>query len=148
MNTNAPELGITMDCTDASAVAAFWCRALGYVEAPPPTGWGDWPSFLRDHDVPEDEWGDGASIVPAAGAGPRISFLKVPEPKTVKNRIHLDVRISGGRHVDQAVREHRIREKVAELVEHGATVSREDHVGDRLDHVVLLDLEGNEFCVV
>ncbi len=148
VSSNVPELGITVDCTDATAVAAFWCRALGYLEAPPPIGWSDWPSFLRDHDVPEDEWGDGASIVPAAGDGPRISFLKVPEPKAVKNRIHLDVKVSGGRHIDQALRERRIREKVAELVEHGATVAREDFLQECLDHVVLLDPEGNEFCVV
>ncbi|RYE81256.1 MAG: VOC family protein [Myxococcales bacterium] len=148
MTSVAPELGITVDCHDAGRVAAFWCVALEYVEAPPPTGWADWPSFLRDHDVPEDEWNDGASIVPATGTGPRISFLKVPESKTVKNRIHLDVRISGGRHEEQSLREARIREKVAQLQHHGASVLREDRLDDRLDHVVMLDPEGNEFCVV
>ena len=144
-----PDLGITFDCADAQVVAAFWCRALGWVEAPPPEGWDDWPSFLTDHDVPEDEWGDGATIRPASGAGPSISFLRVPEPKTLKNRVHLDVKVSGGRHVDQDVRERRIREKEADLVAHGARTLREDHRDDgRLDHLVMSDPEGNEFCVV
>lgn len=148
MKTVSPQLGITVDCVDAPGQAAFWSRALGYVEAPPPEGWSDWPSFFRDHEVPEEEWGDGSSIQPADGAGPRIGFLKVPEPKTVKNRIHLDVKVSGGRQVDQMVRERRIRAKVAELVEIGASVQREDTVNGHLDHIVLSDPEGNEFCVV
>ncbi|CAN7298017.1 VOC family protein [Knoellia sp. LjRoot47] len=144
-----PELGITFDCHDAQVVAAFWCRALGWVESPPPQGWDDWPSFLTDHGVPEDEWGDGAAIRPTTGDGPSISFLKVPEAKTVKNRMHLDVKVSGGRHVDQELRETRIRAKEADLVAHGARSLRED-VGEdgRLDHVVMADPEGNEFCVV
>ena len=141
-------LGITVDCFDAQVVAAFWCRALGYVEAPPPKGWSDWPSFLRDHDVPEEEWGDGAAITPASGEGPTISFLKVPESKAVKNRIHLDVKVSGGRHVDQALRESRIREKEADLVAHGARRQREDRMDGHLDHLVMEDPEGNEFCIV
>lgn len=145
---NAPGLGITVDCADAQVVAAFWCRALGYVEAPPPAGWSDWPSFLRDQDVPEEEWGDGAAIRPASGDGPAISFLRVPERKTVKNRVHLDVKVSGGRNVDQVLRLSRIRAKEADLVAHGAHAQREDHVDGHLDHIVMLDPEGNEFCIV
>lgn len=143
-----PELGITVDCTDAPALARFWCHALGYAEAPPPRGWSDWPSFLRDHDVPEDEWGDGATIRPGSGTGPSISFLRVPEPKTAKNRVHLDVRVSGGRDVDQPLRERRIRAMEADLVARGARRQREDRVDGRLDHVVMEDPEGNEFCIV
>ena len=143
-----PVLGISVDCGDAPRMAQFWCHALGYVEAPPPQGWSDWPSFLRDYDIPEEEWGDGASIRPASGDGPSISFLKVPEGKTVKNRIHLDLKVSGGRDVDQALRESRIRATEADLVARGATREREDLVDGRLDHVVMRDPEGNEFCIV
>lgn len=142
------ELGITVDCADAPALARFWCHALDYVEAPPPHGWSDWPGFLSDHDVPQEEWGDGATIRPRSGAGPSISFLKVPEPRTVKNRVHLDVRVSGGRDVDQQLREQRIHAKEAELVERGARRQREDRVDGRLDHLVMEDPEGNEFCLV
>ena len=142
------ELGITVDCADAQALARFWCHALDYVEAPPPQGWSDWPSFLRDHDVPEAEWDDGATIRPRSGSGPSISFLRVPEPKAVKNRVHLDVRVSGGRDVDQSLREQRIHATEADLVGRGARRLREDRVDGRLDHLVMQDPEGNEFCIV
>lgn len=148
MTDTRPVLGITVDCSDAQLMAAFWCRALGYVDAPPPAGWSDWESFLRDHDVPEEEWGDGATIRPESGDGPSISFLKVPEAKTVKNRVHLDVKVSGGRDVDQDLREARIRAAEADLVTHGARRQREDRVDGRLDHLVMEDPEGNDFCVV
>ncbi|WP_404385492.1 VOC family protein [Knoellia locipacati] len=144
-----PDLGITVDCAEAQVLARFWCHALGYVEAPPPKGWADWSSFLTDQGVPEEEWGDGATIRPPTGEGPSISFLRVPEAKTVKNRIHLDLKVSGGRHVDQAVRRTRIRAVEADLVAHGARSVRDDTDEDgRLDHVVMQDPEGNEFCVV
>lgn len=143
-----PVLGITVDCSNARLLAAFWRHALGYVDAPPPAGWSDWESFLRDYDVPEEEWDDGAVIQPASGDGVRISFLKVPEAKTVKNRLHFDVRVSGGRDVDQALRESRIRAMEADLVARGARRQRADGVDGVLDHFVMEDPEGNEFCIV
>ena len=141
-------LGITIDCADARVLARFWAAALSYEESPPPSGWTSWEAFLTDQGVPEAEWGDGAAIQAPGGAGPTISFLKVPEPKTVKNRLHLDVKVSGGRHVEPETRERRIRAKVAELVAAGASVVREDHGPGGLDHLVMADPEGNEFCVV
>ena len=143
-----PTLGITVDCTYARELAEFWCDALGYVMAPPPAGWADWESFLRDHDVPQEEWDDGAAIRPASGDGPSISFLKVPEGKMVKNRVHLDVKVSGGRDVEQLLRETRIREAEARLVARGARRHGEHRVDGRLDHLVMQDPEGNEFCIV
>jgi hypothetical protein len=140
-------LGLTFDCSDAQAQARFWAVALGYVPAPPPTGWDTWESWLVDLEVPREEWDDGASLVDPAGIGPDISFLKVPEPKTAKNRLHLDLKVSGGRKVDQEIRRNRIMAKVDEVVAAGATVHAEHRMGEHLDHVVLLDPEGNEFCV-
>lgn len=148
MDRPPPELGLTIDCSDAAAQSLFWCRALDYAPAPPPRGWSDWPSFLRDHDVPEEEWGDGASIRPRSGPGPSISFLRVPEDKRVKNRVHLDVRVSGGRDVEQGLREERIRTCEADLVAHGARRLREDLLEGHLDHLVMQDPEANEFCIV
>lgn len=148
MDDARPALGITIDCVDAQVVARFWCHALGYVEAPPPEGWTDWPTFLRDQGVPEEEWGDGAAIRPASGDGPSISFLKVPESKTVKNRVHLDVKVSGGRHVDQALRESRMRAAEADLVAYGARSERDVADDGHLDHILMRDPEGNEFCIV
>ncbi|MEV4346868.1 VOC family protein [Actinoplanes sp. NPDC049596] len=107
------------DAADPHRQAAFWAGALGYVREP-------------GYDEP-----DGASIVDPEGRGPAISFLRVPEPKTAKNKMHLDVR------VDSAL----IRTKAAELEAAGATVVREHRYGAELSHVVMLDPEGNEFCV-
>lgn len=139
---------MTFDCADAPALARFWAVALDYEDSPPPTGWDTWESWLRAHDVPEDEWDDGASIRDPAGVGPAVSFLTVPEPKTAKNRLHLDLQVSGGRHVDQGERERLIRAKVAQLTALGATVLLEATGPRGLDHFVLADPEGNELCVV
>ena len=140
-------LGLTFDCSDANAQAKFWAVALGYSPAPPPAGWDTWEAWLVDLEVPREEWDDGASLVDPAGIGPGISFLKVPEPKTAKNRLHLDLKVSGGRDVDQETRRTRIMAKVDEVVAAGATIQAEHAMGEHLDHVVLLDPEGNEFCV-
>ncbi len=95
---------MTIDCADPALVARFWCTALGYVEADPPKGWDTWDAFLTEMNVPEDEWNDGASLSDLAGVLPSISFLKVPEPRTVKNRLHLDLQVGGGRSETQELR--------------------------------------------
>ena len=116
------------DAADPHRLARFWALALGYVDEP-------------GYDFP-----GGASLVDPEGRLPAIGFLQVPEGKTAKNRLHIDIRVAAGRPMDPAEREQRIREKVAELVTFGATVVREEH-DDQLDHVVMHDPEGNEFCV-
>ena len=78
---------------------------------------------------------------------PAISFLPVPEGKTSKNRMHIDIRVAAGLDVDMDTRARMIRDKAAALVELGATVVREETYGDVLGHVVMLDPEGNELCV-
>jgi hypothetical protein len=117
------------DAADPHRLAAFWAQALGYVAEP-------------GYDDPE-----GASIVDPDGKGPAIGFLRVPEGKTAKNRMHIDIRVAGEPPWDLAEREQRIRSKVPELVAAGATFVREEHYDGRLGHVVMLDPEGNEFCV-
>lgn len=129
-------------------MAAFWCLALGYVEASPPEGFASWPDWFAHWGVPQDEWGDGAYIEDPAGVGPSISFLKVPEPKVAKNRVHLDVQAGGGRGEPWAVRWPRVTEAVERLVAAGATAIREDVQDGTPDHVVMADPEGNEFCVL
>jgi hypothetical protein len=131
-------------------VARFWCTALGYVESDPPTGWDSWEAFLTDQNVPEEEWNDGAGISDPNGVLPSLSFLKVPEPRTVKNRLHLDLQVSGGRAEPEALREQRIRAKAETLLAAGATLVREVPVDNTttLDHLWLQDPEGNDFCVV
>jgi catechol 2,3-dioxygenase-like lactoylglutathione lyase family enzyme len=117
------------DAADPHRVAAFWALALGYVQEP---GFDD---------------PDGASIVDPDGVLPAIGFLRVPEGKTAKNRMHVDVRVAGDGPWDMVERERLIRERVPELVAAGATVVREERYDEHLGHVVMLDPEGNEFCV-
>ena len=61
--------------------------------------------------------------------------------------MHVDVRVAGKGPWDMERRAALIRSRVPVLVEAGATVVREEHYGDVLGHVVMLDPEGNEFCV-
>lgn len=139
---------LTIDCASPSVVAAFWKVALDYVDAPPPSGFATWHDWYVACDVPREEWDDGASIVDPAGAGPRISMLKVPEAKLTKNRLHLDIQVSGGRGEPPSARSARIRDTVRRLTAVGARVLREHDIRGALDHIVLADPEGNEFCVV
>jgi len=142
------ELGLTLDCARPRELAAFWSLALGYVEPDPPPGWASWQEWLVGQGVPEDEWDDGAYLVDPAGVRPPLSLLRVPEPKTAKNRLHLDLKVTGGRDVDQAVRERLIRDRADLLLRAGAAVVQEVAGPVGLDHLVLSDPEGNEFCVV
>ncbi|MFG1923259.1 VOC family protein [Cryptosporangium sp. NPDC048952] len=117
------------DAVDPQRIAAFWADALGYV-------------FEPGYEDP-----DGASIVDPDGTGPAIGFLRVPEGKTAKNRMHIDIRVAAEISGDAAERERLVRSTVARLVPAGATVVREEFYGGQFDHVVMLDPEGNEFCV-
>ena len=142
---------LTFDCHHAPAQAEFWKLALGYVDAPPPEGWDTWESWLRDMNVPEDEADDGAVISDPEGRLPRICFLKVPEGKTVKNRLHVDVQVGGGRHLAKEERWPRVTAKVAELKAAGATVLVQEPPQPEdglLNNAVMADPEGNEFCVI
>lgn len=117
------------DANDPHGLAKFWADALGYVSEP-------------GYDDP-----DGASIVDPDQHDPAIGFLRVPEGKSAKNRMHIDIRVAGEPPWDMAEREVGIRAKVAELLAAGATEVGDEHYGQHLGHVVMLDPEGNEFCV-
>jgi len=117
------------DATDPHRQAAFWSQALGYVPEP-------------GYDDP-----DGASIIDVDGKGPAIGFLRVPEGKTAKNRVHIDIRVAGEPPWDMDDREQLIGARVDALVTAGATRVRDENYGEHLGHVVMLDPEGNEFCV-
>jgi hypothetical protein len=126
---------VTFDCAQPAALAEFWCLALGYVAAAPPTGFASWPEWFAHYGVPEEERGDGAYIEDPDGARPRISFLKVPEGKVVKNRMHVDVLDPSPGAVDQ-------------LISLGATVAgRHEMRWAGHSWTVVQDPGGNEFCV-
>ena len=119
---------IGADAADPPRLARFWALALGY-------------EIEEGFDEPSN-----TSIVDPDGRLPAIGFLKVPEPKTSKNRFHVDLRVAEGLAGDVG-REALVRAKVAELLAAGATEVREERYGPELGHVVMLDPEGNEFCV-
>lgn len=144
----ATRWSLTIDCARPAELASFWMLALGYAERPPPVGFGSWEEWLAHHEVPEGEWGDGAFLVDPEGAGPSLSFLKVPEPKVAKNRVHVDVQAGGGRETPWEVRWPRVVDAAARLTAAGATVVAEYELQGRPDHFLMADPEGNEFCLL
>ncbi|MEU7056645.1 VOC family protein [Streptomyces sp. NPDC046197] len=138
----ASGIDLTLDAADARLLAAFWKTALGYVDEPPPAPFATREEWLAQFDLPEDESADdGAWLCDPDGAGPRLSILEVPEPKTAKNRLHIDIRVPG--HGSPEERWARIRAEARRLVEAGGRILTEDDG----HHVVMADPEGNEFCV-
>jgi hypothetical protein len=137
---------VTFDAADPEALAAFWGETLGYVEQDPPEGFGSWEAWAAANDVPRERWGDSAARVDPDGVGPRLFFQKVPEPKTAKNRVHLDLSVGGGRGTPPEESRARVAAAVERAVAAGATKVREvDEPGQHW--VVLQDPEGNEFCL-
>jgi len=143
---------VAVDCAEPDRLARFWAEALGYQVEDPPAGFDTWRAYWLSIGVPEDELGEGDcsdSIVDPNGAGPRIWFQQVPERKSIKNRLHFDVLVGGGRVVPLATRRERVDAWADRLVAAGATrlPAREP---EEIDHyfVAMLDPEGNEFDVV
>lgn len=143
---------ITVDCNHPDRLVRFWTAALGYEPTPPPQGHSTWNEWYQSVGIPDDELDlttDGTDhIRDPAGGGPPIWFQLVPEPKRVKNRLHLDLDIGGGRQQPLDERRRRVEAKAAELVAAGATVLHTD-LATGFDHffMVLADPEGNEFCL-
>ena len=146
---------LTIDCADPQRLVAFWCEALGYVPEPAPEGWDSWLAYWRSLGIPEEdlegaEEGSGGIIDPS-GHYPRIWFQPVPEGKSLKNRLHLDLKLTGGPLVvpDRAERKERVDAEVERLVGMGASVAYLNAPeGANYYAVTLHDPEGNEVCVV
>ena len=140
---------LVIDCTDPDRQARFWAAALGYVLAPPPSGFATWNDYYRDLGVPEEELVDGADrISDPQGGGPAIWFNVVSEAKVVKNRLHIDVHASGDRSDPMEVRKQRVDAEAQRLTGLGATITVVMQQ-DGLDHyaVGMKDPEGNEFDI-
>jgi hypothetical protein len=140
---------LVIDCADPEPLARFWAAALGYELEPPPAGFAAWDDYWRDVGLPEAELGNGADcIIDPAGGGPRIWFQVVPDIKTVKNRLHLDVHVSGGRAIPLATRRQRVDAEARRLSELGATMVAV-LADEGVDHyaVAMKDPEGNEFDI-
>jgi len=143
---------LTIDCADPARLTRFWAIALGYRLEDPPGGFDTWNNYWRSIGVPEEELDDAVdasdSLVDPDGVGPRIWFQQVPEGKVVKNRLHLDLKVGGGRDIPLETRRERVDAEASRLVEAGAVRARLLSQGG-LDHYAwtLQDPEGNEFCV-
>ena len=141
----AIELQVVFDAADPPALAAFWGEAIGYVEEDPPDGFDSWEAWAVANDLPREDWGDYASRVDPDGVGPRLFFQRVPEPKTAKNRVHLDLSV-GGRGTAPEESRALIAAAVERAVAAGATKVREFDEPTGF-WVVLQDPDGNEFCL-
>jgi hypothetical protein len=147
---------LVIDCADPDRLSRFWVAALGYMIEPSPAGWASWDEYWRSIGVPEEDLGVGEDrIVDPEGRGPGIWFQVVPERKTVKNRLHIDLHDSGdephasaGRKIPLAVRKQRVDAEASRLVALGATLVAVLST-DGLDHyaVAMRDPEGNEFDI-
>jgi predicted enzyme related to lactoylglutathione lyase len=110
---------ITFDARDPHALAAFWAELL--------------EREIRPGDMPQD---DSVLVVPTPGQ-PGLLFLRVPEGKTAKNRIHFDLWPTSTSRDEQV-------ERAARL---GAVVVDDRRRADGTGWVVFADPDGNEFCV-
>lgn len=109
---------VTIDCSDPHLLAAFWCAV-----------------FATEVDTIEGDPAHYIDLLPAAGA-PTIRLQRVPEPKTVKDRVHLDIMVDD---VDAAAR------RASDL---GAKrMDDQDFREYGVRFIVMLDPEGNEFCL-
>lgn len=142
----AIQVQITFDCADPDRLAHFWAALLGYELDAPPEGYDSWEAWLREHGVPETEWNSASAVSDPAGQGPRLFFQRVPEPKESKNRVHLDVNAGGPRGTADDERRAAVDAAVERALGLGATKMRlVEERGSR--HYVMLDIEGNEFCL-
>ncbi len=138
---------MTFDCADPGTLAQFWCAALGYQLDAPPPGFETWDAFLDTVGVPQERRNDRSACSDPTGSGPRLFFQKVPEHKSAKNRVHLDVRAAPGLEGDE--RMSALESECERLVILGAHRVRRDEPEPLISAglVVMTDPEGNEFCL-
>jgi hypothetical protein len=137
---------VTFDCADPRRQARFWAQVLGYVPQSPPPGFASWSDYAVSIGLPASGLDDVAAIVDPTGVAPRLLFLAVPERKSAKNRVHLDINVPVPAGVSPEQRQSIVRARATALVNAGAIF-----VAERSDEiswwVTLLDPEGNEFCL-
>lgn len=135
---------ITFDCAEPERVGRFWCEVLGYVAPPPPEGFATWDAFNLS--LPPENRDAWFSCSDPTGVGPRLYFQRVPEGKTAKNRVHLDVRVGTG-----LVGEERLavlEAECARLVALGAVRGKLLLADEENESCLnMQDVEGNEFCL-
>lgn len=135
---------VSFDAADPRALGRFWAQALGYVEQPPPEGHESWDAYPDSVGAPADDRDAAYAVVDPDGQLPRLLFRRVPEGKSAKNRVHLDVNVGAGH--PPLERPRIVRAEADRLVGLGASEQREA-TENREHWIVLQDPEGNEFCV-
>jgi hypothetical protein len=141
------DVQITFDCADPAAQAAFWCEALSYRLQPPPPGFSDWDSALDSWGVPAEKRNSRSAALPPEDVdGPRLFFQRVPEGKTAKNRVHLDIRAAPGLKGDERMAA--LAAEAERLMALGARqLRRMEPTAMDEGTIVMQDPEGNEFCL-
>ena len=135
---------VVIDCADPAALAEFWAAALGYEMQSPPPGFETWEDWLREMGIPEADWNAFNAVVDPDGAGPRLFFQRVPEPKVAKTRVHLDLNVGGGPGTPVDERRRRVDAEAERLVGLGA--ARVRAYEERGEYwVAMRDPEGTEF---
>ncbi|ALG30297.1 glyoxalase [Glutamicibacter halophytocola] len=110
---------LTIDCVEPYALAVYWSQLTG------------WP--ISEVDVP----GDSEVLIEAPAPLPGLLFIRVPEAKSVKNRVHIDWQPTGRSRDDEVER----------AVSRGASIHEDHRSADGRGWVTLHDPEGNEFCI-
>ncbi len=143
----APSIQLVFDTHDPGREGEFWAAALGYRVQAPPQGYESWEAFARERGIPEEHWNDRSAIVDPDGGRPRIYFQKVPEGKTAKNRMHLDLGVTAGPASPLDERRRLVGAEVERLKALGATDGRGAMEENNEYWIRMNDPEGNEFCV-
>lgn len=143
----ARTIQVTFDCADPAALSRFWCAVLGYELDAPPPGFATWEDALRAGGVPEELWNSASACHDPDGAGPRLFFQQVPEGKSAKNRVHVDVRAAPDLRGDERMAA--LEDECTRLVALGGVRSSRHEPAPPTSHgfIVMTDPEGNEFCL-
>lgn len=151
----AARIQLTFDAHSPQVLGLFWADLLGYAVDPPPGGrigtpeetLQAWFRALEEMGVPESEWDSRFALVDPDGVGPRVFFQRIPEPKTAKNRLHIDVRAAEGLSGDERMAA--LERECERLLTLGATRLRRHEPAPPLSAgwIVMSDPEGNEFCL-
>ena len=116
INHPSPHFGLVLDCADPDRLAEFWATALGYVNV--------------------GAAGVYVALYPREGNGPKLLLQRVTDPKTTKNRMHLDIEVPDIQmEADRLTGLGAQRQSDTRCSEHGST------------WILMADPEGNEFCI-
>jgi glyoxalase superfamily protein len=121
---------INIDCAEPRRLADFWCAALGYVVL-------DATDDLVEIGPPGRADAELLEAVRRGPVAPSLFFARVPEGKTVKNRLHLDLSPIDGTQAEEVARLEALGARRADIGQ-----------GDDVSWVVMADPEGNELCVL